>query len=214
MTVRSSGPTDVVGYLYDSSYRLITFNDDVVPGVDTNFAFSVPVSPGRYFLDVTGYDVGVTGPYSVQTTLQTANSSASVVSNGGFESGASSWVQLATGGQPIITTSSSIAHTGSNVAWLGGYVSGTDIVYQDVTIPAGASQVTLAYWYLISTQEPAGSTAYDIMTVAIQNPSTGATLATAGELLECQRPFGMVPEPMRSTCRRTRARPSGCDSPR
>ena len=116
--------------------------------------------------------------FTISQSAGSGGTPSSLISNGGFESGTSGWVQQATSGQPIITTSPSIAHTGSVVAWLGGYVSGTDIVYQDVTIPAGASQVTLAYWYLISTQEPAGSTAYDIMTVSIQNPSTGATLAT------------------------------------
>jgi hypothetical protein len=74
LAVSSSGTTDVVGFLYDSSLRLVTSNDDAVPGVNLNFALSAAVSPGRYYLEVIGYDVDVTGPYSIQSSFSSSSS--------------------------------------------------------------------------------------------------------------------------------------------
>ena len=111
------------------------------------------------------------------TITQAAQSGSNVVANSGFESGASSWTESATSGQAIISFGSSGAHSGSGYAWLGGYVSGTDIIYQNVTIPAGASPVTLQFWYRILTAETSTSSAYDTFRVTIHNPTTGAVLA-------------------------------------
>lgn len=100
-----------------------------------------------------------------------------LVQNGGFESGPVSWIESATGGAPLIYSGAASAHGGSFYAWLGGYLSGTDSLYQDVPIPAGASSVTLQFWYRITAEGtlPAGS---DTLRVLIQNPANGATLAT------------------------------------
>ncbi len=38
---------------------------------------------------------------------------------------------------------------------------GDGVLYQDVAIPAGATQVTFQYWYRIESAEPTGTTAYD-----------------------------------------------------
>jgi hypothetical protein len=111
------------------------------------------------------------------TITQAAQSGGNVLANSGFESGASSWTESATSGQAIITSSASGAHSGSGYAWLGGYVSGTDIIYQNVAIPAGASPVTLQFWYRILTAETSTSSAFDTLRVAIHNPTTGAVLA-------------------------------------
>jgi hypothetical protein len=100
------------------------------------------------------------------------------VANGNFETGTASWSQSATGGEPIIYQDASIARSGSWYAWLGGYDSGRDTMYQAVTIPSGISQATLRFWYRIFTLEAPSTRAFDTMDVAISSTVTGARLAT------------------------------------
>jgi subtilisin family serine protease len=91
-----------------------------------------------------------------------------VIVNGGFESGTSPWVQSAANGEPLITTTR--PHSGSRSAWLAGYNSANDKLYQSVTVPANG---TLTYWWYMTTSE-SGSTVYDQMRVALYD--TGGTL--------------------------------------
>jgi thermitase len=100
--------------------------------------------------------------------------SGSSLTNGGFESGTSPWVQSSTNGYQLIDTTR--PHTGSYSAYLGDYNSGTDIIYQTVTIPT--SGYLKYYWYQTS-QEGTG-TAYDYLYVRLYNTSGGlvATLKT------------------------------------
>jgi hypothetical protein len=100
-----------------------------------------------------------------------------LISNGGFESGASSWTQSS----GVITSSSSVAaHAGSWKAWLDGYGSThTDYVRQMITVPASASQVTWDFYVLISTSETTSSTAYDTLKAQVLN-SSGSVIATLG----------------------------------
>jgi kumamolisin len=67
-------------------------------------------------------------------------------------------------------------HTGSYSAWLGGYNSGTDTIYQQVTIPSTATSASLSYWWYMTTQE-ACCTPYDYMYARVLN-SSGTVLAT------------------------------------
>jgi subtilisin family serine protease len=91
--------------------------------------------------------------------------------NGGFESGTSPWVQSSTNGYQLIDTTR--PHAGAYSAYLAGYNSGTDTIYQTVTVPTNG---TLSYWYYISTSE-SGSTAYDYLRVRVYN-SSGTLLTT------------------------------------
>jgi thermitase len=93
------------------------------------------------------------------------------LTNGGFESGTSPWVQSSTGGYSLITTDR--PHSGSYSAWLGGYNSGTDKVSQTVTIPTNG---TLTYWWYQTSSEGTG-TAYDYFRVRLYN-SGGTLVAT------------------------------------
>jgi len=68
LSVESSGGTDTYGTLYDSSGQLIAFDDDSA-GIGLNFKIMRAVSPGTYFLRVTGYSPTTTGAYSVRATL-------------------------------------------------------------------------------------------------------------------------------------------------
>ncbi|HEV8637854.1 MAG TPA: S8 family serine peptidase [Chloroflexota bacterium] len=97
--------------------------------------------------------------------------SSDVIVNGGFEDGTSPWTQLSTNGFPLITPDR--PRTGSHSAWLGGYNSAYDRVYQPVTIPADG---TLTYfWYMTSSE---GSfVSYDYLRVRLFNPN-GQLVAT------------------------------------
>jgi hypothetical protein len=102
--------------------------------------------------------------------------------NPGFESGNVNWV--ATTG--VITNSTSrTPRTGSWFAWLDGYgTTHTDSLYQQVTIPAGATSATLTFYLKIDTAETTTTTAFDKLTVQIRNSSNTvlATLATYSNL--------------------------------
>jgi subtilase family serine protease len=101
---------------------------------------------------------------------------AQLLANPGFETGnISPWT--ATSGVLARTSSGVPAHSGSWLAWLDGYGgSHTDTVAQTVTIPAGCTTATLAFWLDVSTNDPAGQ-ASDTFKVQILN-SGGTVLAT------------------------------------
>ncbi len=90
----------------------------------------------------------VTGSGGPTPTATPPPSGGEAVVNGGFENGTSPWVQSSTGNYQLITTTR--PHTGSYSAWLGGYNSGTDQIYQTITVPSNA---TLTYWWYMTTQE-------------------------------------------------------------
>ncbi len=100
-------------------------------------------------------------------------SGSNVVVNGGFESGAASW----TGDTGSISNWSG-PHSGSYYAWLLGYgTTHTEQVSQTVTIPAGKTAATLAFYTNITTQET-GTTAYDTLKVQAVSGGVTTTLAT------------------------------------
>jgi hypothetical protein len=114
-------------------------------------------------------------------------SASNLIVNPGFESGATAWTQSSAGGFPIITNEPSYAHAGSYDAWLGGYDSGNDFLYQKVTIPSNAQTATLQFWSKVSTSETGGLT-YDWLTADLYNGTTGAYLDTLVELSNLDSP--------------------------
>ncbi len=108
-----------------------------------------------------------TGP----TPTPTPDPGGEKIVNGGFESGTSPWVQSSSGGYQLIDTTR--PHTGSYSAYMADYNSGTDTIYQTVTIPTNG---TLTYWWYMTTQE-SGTTAYDYLRVRLYN-SSGSLVAT------------------------------------
>ena len=83
----------------------------------------------------------------------------------------------------MTTTTSPVGPlAGSYKASLGaytstGYNSQTDSIRQTVTIPSAATAATLNFWYYIKTNETTTTTAYDKLTVTVENTS-GTVLAT------------------------------------
>jgi Zn-dependent metalloprotease len=122
-----------------------------------------------------------TGASSTATRTITVNPASSggsteMILNGGFESGATSWTQ--TSGVIGQNGTSQPAHGGTWDAWMNGYGSAhTDYVHQQVAIPSTAASATLSFYLHIDTAETTTTTAYDKLTVLVQNTS-GTTLAT------------------------------------
>ncbi|WP_371483225.1 M1 family aminopeptidase [Kitasatospora sp. NBC_00315] len=100
---------------------------------------------------------------------------AQLVTNGGFESGATPW----SASSGVITSGGGqSAHGGSSFAWLDGYGSThTDTLSQSVVVPAGCTSATLSFWLHVDTAE-SGSVAYDKLTAKIGS----STLATYSNL--------------------------------
>jgi subtilisin family serine protease len=105
-----------------------------------------------------------------------------LLANRGFESGNVTWV--ATAG--VITNSTGqTPRTGSWYAWLDGYgTTHTDTLYQQITVPASATTVTLSFWLKINTAETTTTTPFDTLQVQVRNSSNTvlSTLATYSNL--------------------------------
>lgn len=137
---------------------------------------STSLSNGTHSLVAKAYDAANNiGTSSAVSFTVNNSSSTQLITNGGFESGASSW----TASSGVISTGGSEAsRTGSYKAWLNGYGSAhTDTLYQQVTIPAAATSASLSFWLKVSSAETTTSQAYDTLKLQIQN-SSGTVLAT------------------------------------
>ncbi|MCI4065471.1 M28 family peptidase [Micromonospora sp. R77] len=133
---------------------------------------SSTATTGTFTITVTGTGaVTRTATYSLTVTGTGGCAGGQLIGNSGFESGSTPW----TASSGVITNSTSqAAHGGSYKAWLDGYGSShTDTLSQSVSVPAGCSSYTLAFWLHIDTAET-GSTAYDKLTVQVGT----TTLAT------------------------------------
>ncbi|GLV53835.1 hypothetical protein KDH_06860 [Dictyobacter sp. S3.2.2.5] len=117
-------------------------------------------------------------PTTTPTPTPTPSPGGNVVKNGGFESGSSSWTESSSGGYEIVDSSN--PHSGSNSAYLCGYNSCTDTIYQTVSVPSTATNITLSYWVYISTSE-SGSTCYDYFYARLRT-SSGTIISTPQKL--------------------------------
>jgi hypothetical protein len=107
--------------------------------------------------------------------------------NPSFESGAVNWVQVTPSSTIITNSTAARARTGSWYAWFGAANNLAEYIYQDVTIPANATQANVEFWYQISTNETSSSTCYDRLVVEIRRPSDNALLATLTTLCNYHR---------------------------
>jgi kumamolisin len=70
--------------------------------------------------------------------------------------------------------------TGAWYAWLNGYgVTHTDTLFQTISIPSTASNVTLSFWLKISSAETTTTTVFDRLQIQVRN-SSNQVLATLG----------------------------------
>jgi PKD repeat protein len=136
-------------------------------------------SAGTYSVSekVTDSVSNVSSTKTVSITVS-ASTSTQLIVNGGFETGMATPWSLTAG---VLCSNSSCAgetaHSGSWFAWLDGYgFTHTDTATQKVSIPAGKTTATLAFYLHIDTQE-VGTIAYDTLRVQVLN-SSGTVLAT------------------------------------
>jgi hypothetical protein len=156
-------------------------------GTDTTSPYSVSwntagVANGGYSLTTKAYDaagnVGTSSAVSITVSNVTGSCSINeqLLANAGFESGAASWT--ASTGVIDGSTSGSAPRTGTYKAYLDDYGSAhTDTLYQQVTIPSTACSASFSFWLKVISAETTTTTAYDTLTVQVQN-SAGTALAT------------------------------------
>mgnify|MGYP002382153217 CR=1 FL=1 len=130
------------------------------------------------------------------TQVMSELAAGTTLSNGNFESGTSGWSQSSTGGYKLISNFSQYAaYSGSQYAWLGGYNSGTDVLYQDVTVPASGTGAKLQFWYHITTNETAVYSEWDKLSIELVSPSSGAKLATLASFSNLSKTSGWTQSP-------------------
>jgi hypothetical protein len=95
--------------------------------------------------------------------------------NPGFDLGHVNWVESTLSASSIITNDSALteikSHSPSYLAWLGGYTNALDDLSQIVTVPAGATSITLTFYYAIFTAETTVG-AHDTMDVYTYDSTT------------------------------------------
>ena len=195
VTVSASGGTPTANFTYTISGLTVNFTDTSTDSGGSigmhswNFgdgSTSTAANPshtyasaGTYSVSETVYD-SVNNRSSTKTVsiTVTASTSSQLIVNGGFETGSAAPWALTAG---VLCSNSGCpgetAHSGSWFAWLDGYgFTHTDTATQTVSIPAGKTTATLAFYLHIDTQE-VGSIAYDTLRVQVLN-SSGTVLAT------------------------------------
>ena len=89
------------------------------------------------------------------------------LSNGDFEQGPDGWSEDSSTGQPLIIDEEAsypvTAHSGSWLAWLGGWDKELSILSQEVTVPEG--EPVLSFYHWIDSEE--GSCGYDLAHVHV-----------------------------------------------
>jgi PKD repeat protein len=195
VTVSASGGTPTANFTYTISGLTVKFTDtstDSGGSIGThswNFgdgSTSTAANPSHTYANAGTYSVSETVTDSVNNRSSTktvsitvsASTSSQLIVNGGFETGSAAPWALTAG---VLCSNSGCpgetAHSGSWFAWLDGYgFTHTDTATQTVSIPAGKTTATLAFYLHIDTQE-VGSIAYDTLRVQVLNTS-GTVLAT------------------------------------
>jgi Zn-dependent metalloprotease len=186
-TATTSGSAQTVNFSATGqpSGTTVSFNPaSVTSGGSSTMTISVGTStvPGTYTITVrgTGTSATHTAPYTLTVTgTGGCTSPGNKVTNGGFENGTSPWTTTA--GVIDNSTSPYPARTGSWKAWFNGYgTTHTDTASQSVTIPAGCTTYTLAFYLRINSSETTTTIAYDTFRVQLGT----ATLATWSNLNE------------------------------
>ncbi|HEX8267633.1 MAG TPA: hypothetical protein VF596_19685 [Pyrinomonadaceae bacterium] len=101
-----------------------------------------------------------------------------LIGNQGFENGSANPSPWFASAAVIDNSNYQAPRTGLWKAWLNGYGSvRTDTLFQQVNIPAAATNAALSFWLRISTDETTAAVSYDTLKLQVRN-SSGATLET------------------------------------
>ncbi len=95
-----------------------------------------------------------------------------MIQNGGFEQGVDPWQETSGSGYELIDSTN--PHSGNYSAYLCGYSSCNDSISQSFTVPSGASNITVSYWWYGDTSRTAHS-CRDSMTATLVD-STGKAI--------------------------------------
>ena len=131
---------------------------------------------GTFTITVTGTAASGTHTTTYAVTVNPASSGCTptqLLTNPGFESGTTGWIESSTLGNNPITnlTSGEPPHSGTWEAWLNGNGSAdTDGVGQIITIPTGCT-TTLTYWLHIDTTESTSTATDDTLKVQLLTTS-------------------------------------------
>jgi hypothetical protein len=107
------------------------------------------------------------------------------LTNPAFDSGETGWTISVAGGFPLVYaadgggqpgTPAIAAQSAPNLAWFGGYNNADDVASQAVTIPAGATSITVGFFYAIFTRETSGAE-NDVMNVQLVTDTQTIALA-------------------------------------
>jgi subtilase family serine protease len=153
----------------DSAGAALTYSATGLPtglaiNATTGLISGTPSAAGAFTTTVTARDAtAASGSATFTWTITGAGGggcTGQVLTNPGFESGATAWT--ATAG--VINTDGAHAHAGVGYAWLDGYgTTHTDTLSHSVTIPAGCA-ASLTYFLQITSAE-ATTTAFDKLTL-------------------------------------------------
>ncbi len=78
-----------------------------------------------------------------------------LIQDGGFENGSSSWKESSSGGYENDIINPYNPHTGQYSAYLCGYVSCKDQIWQIFIVPSSYTKITITYWWYADTNKPA-----------------------------------------------------------
>ncbi len=92
----------------------------------------------------------------------------SLIQNGGFEQGSQGWQESSAGGYELVDSTN--PHSGNYSAFLCGYSSCDDSIWQSFTVPDSASSINVSYWWYGDTNRTTQSCT-DTFTVTLLDSS-------------------------------------------
>jgi hypothetical protein len=180
----SGGPATtytVTPYIGSVAQTPTTVTGSTGSAAPTNAIVTGLTNGTTYTFTVTASNPNGQGPQSAPSGPVTPSSSASLVQNGGFENGLTSWTP---GGVAPPSASTAKAHSGSGSALLGSVQAaaepfGDSTLAQTITVPS-AGTTSLSFWYWPATADSLCSGSgcvYDWQEAQIRSTS-GQTLAS------------------------------------
>ena len=104
-------------------------------------------------------DTTTPGPSPTATTPEPMPTqpgpSNSLIRNGGFEQGSTSWQESSAGGYELVNSTD--PYSGNYSVELCGYSNCFDSISQDFAVPESASSITISYWWLGKTNRTSSS---------------------------------------------------------
>lgn len=143
------------------------------------FVVGAATPPGTYNVVVNGSGGGQIHSATINLTVSSGGGvTQQLLGNPGFENGSSSPAPWTATAGVVDNSVYEAPRTGSWKAWLDGFGSAhTDTLFQQVTIPATATNANLSFWRHIDTVETTTTKANDTMKVQVRS-ATGTVLAT------------------------------------